>query len=59
MNFGETEEVVQVSKFTDLFGDQLRVLVAGVDTFYEKGFVFSHSFAFAIYRWSFLLIATF
>lgn len=37
INFGETEEVVDVTKLTDIFGSRLRVLVAGTATIYEKG----------------------
>lgn len=37
INFGDTEEVVNVTKLTDIFGEKLRVLVAGAETDYEKG----------------------
>lgn len=45
INFGDTDEVVNVSKFTNLFGQKLRVLVAGVETSHEKGYVISMGFA--------------
>ncbi len=37
INFGETEQVVDVTKLTNVFGEKLRVLVAGTETCYEKG----------------------
>lgn len=39
INFGDTDEVVNVSKFTNLFGQKLRVLVAGGETSHGKGYV--------------------
>lgn len=40
INFGDTEQVVDVTKFTNIFGEKLRVLVAGSETYYEKGSVY-------------------
>jgi len=37
INFGDTEQVVDVTKHTNIFGDKLRVLVAGSETSYETG----------------------
>lgn len=37
INFGDIEQVVDVTKFTNIFGEKLRVLVAGSETYYEKG----------------------
>lgn len=40
INFGATEQVVDVTKLTNVFGEKLRVLVAGSETYYEKGLGF-------------------
>lgn len=41
INFGDTERIIDVTKFTNKFDDKLRVLVAGGETDYEKKLVVS------------------
>lgn len=44
MNLGKTEQMVNVSKFTNSFNNKLRVMVAGAETPYEKGLEASVTF---------------